>query len=271
MAASDAIEGLVCGYPAAIRERRCCVAVKVLHGYADDSADGGVYLLAGWVATADAWIKFSEDFDRAKLPHSLHMKTARRKHGTRVNALAAITCHRTLYRIDCVLHPKNYEMTVKGKLRKELDSPYFLLFYQLILATARLLDLAKIDGAVNWIFDEQGKIGIEANSWYWWIKERAKSNLKDRLGRTSVFDSDDVLLPLKAADLYAWRLRRFLSQDQPAGLAPNLILESFLSKYGVSCNMTGEYLADLVEALNRGGLLLKANCQFFLPRGNSAR
>ncbi len=176
----------------------------VLWGYGDDSADDkSAYVLAGWLGTAENWEKFSDEFEEAGLPHTLHMKTERRPRGARVQKLTDLTLKHSAYRVDCILDQGNYRKIVKGRVPPELDSPYFVLFYQVILSAARLADRVGWEGTIDWIFDEQGKIGTAANSWYWYIKERAKPNLKRRLGSTPIFRDDKKVLPLKAADLFA--------------------------------------------------------------------
>jgi len=263
VAARENIEGLVCGFPTGIRERRCLV---ILWGYGDESADeNGAYVLAGWLGSAEKWERFSDEFEKAGLPRSLHTKHVRRPRGKRIRKLAELTHKYALYRVDCVLHQRNYDNVVKGKVASDLDSPYFLLFYQVILMTARLMDKVGWDGTVDWIFDEKGKIGTAANNWYWWIKEHAPPNLKKRLGSTPIFRDDEKVLPLKAADLFAWQIRRHIALEQPKNIAPSDILESFLGKYGVSSQMPGEYLDVFVRSLN-SGVSLKADCQFHLPR-----
>lgn len=203
----------------------------VLCGYADDSADDkSAYVVAGWVSTAEKWGEFTEDFEKAGLPRSLHMKTERRRRGKRVQTLAALATVHGLYRADCVLHRGNYQNIVKGRIAPELDSPYFVLFYQLILSVARLMDKTEWDGTVDWVFDDQGKIGIHAVRWYDFIKKHASPNLKKRLGNTPVFRDDTKELPLKAADLFAWQIRRYIALEQPNGIQPNDILLR-LAKY----------------------------------------
>ncbi|MBF6567791.1 MAG: hypothetical protein IVW54_02820 [Candidatus Binataceae bacterium] len=271
MAAREEIERLVCGFPEAVRNRRPLVVLGAVDGYADDSSEkDGVYVLAGWVSNAPDWSQFSDAYEKAGLPRNFHMKTARRKRGRRVRKLAELTQKYATYRVDCVLHCGNYNNIVKGKIRPELDSPYFVLFYQVILATARLLDLLGSDDTVDWIFDEQGKIGLDANSWYWFIKENAPPNLKRRLGSSPIFRDDEDLLALKAADLFAWQIRRHIAYEQPKAEPLSNILYSFLGKYGVSGVMTGPYLTEFVQALNKG-LLLKVDCSFFLPKGIAGR
>jgi len=73
-------------------------------------------------------------------------------------------------------------------------------------------------------------------------------------------------LPLKAADLFAWQIRRHLALEQPKGIQPNEFLNSFLARYGVSGQVTGPYLEEFVRSLN-SGILLKSDLQLFLPSG----
>ena len=239
----------------------------VLWGYGDDSYEkNSAYVLAGWLGTAENWGKFSDEYEDIGLPRTLHMRTTRHPRGPRVRKLAALTQKYSSYRVDCVLHQCNYRNLVKGKITPELDSPYFILFYQVILSAARLADAVGWEGTIDWIFDEQGKIGIAANNWYWWIKEHAPPNLKRRLGSTPIFRNDDQVLPLKAADLFAWQIRRHLALEQPKGIQPNEFLNSFLARYGVSGQVTGPYLEEFVRSLN-SGILLKSDLQLFLPSG----
>src|ERR1035437_6511652 len=181
MAARDHIRALVCGFPSRVRQRRCLVILNadLLKGYADDSdsSDKIVYVLGGWIATVEDWEQLSDEWeticDQPPKTPKFHMKTARRKNGKRVRDLAALVCKKAKYRVEAVMSRQNYDKVAKGKLAPQIDSPYFLLFYNVILAAARLMDLLKLEGTVDWIFDEQGKIGCEAVGWYYWIKEHA--------------------------------------------------------------------------------------------------
>jgi hypothetical protein len=270
MPARDHIDLLVCGFSSRFRARRPMVVLAV---HIDDSADDTIYSLAGWLATADNWKQFSDDFEASGLPNTFHMKKVRRHAGKRVNLLAAMPCRYATYRVDCVMHQKNYLLAAKGKVAPQLDNPYFFLFYQVILAAVHFLDVMKIDDTIDWIFDEQGQIGTDANAWYFWIKEHSAPNIKRRLGSTPIFQDDDKVLPLKAADLFAWQIRKHLSVEQPRGITPNDILRTFMdTKYGISCNMRGEDLAAMVNHITSGtGLLWQADTHGFGPKPGSVR
>ena len=243
-----------------------------LIGHADDSgsSDKVVYILSGWIATVEDWDQFSDEWEAIcvqppKTPR-FHMKTARRKNGRRVRDLAALVCKKTKYRVEAAMSRQNYDKFAKGTVGPQIDNPYFFLFYTVILATVQLMEKLGLEGSVDWIFDEQGKIGVEAVAWYEFIKERATPELKRRLGSTPIFRDDDKVLPLKAADMLAWQGRRYVVEDGPEGIPHNDIYDSFLAKHGVSCNITGPNLVEIVDELTSGrSILFKAECLYFLP------
>ena len=140
----------------------------MLIGHADDSgnSDKIVYVLSGWIATVEDWEHFSDEWeticDQPPKTPRFHMRTARRKNGQRVRDLAALICRKTKYRVEAAMSRQNYEKFAKGRVGPQIDSPYFFLFYTVILSAARLMDILGLEGSVDWVFDEQGKVGIEA-------------------------------------------------------------------------------------------------------------
>jgi hypothetical protein len=196
------------------------------------------------------------------------MAKTRNKNSRRVADLAQLIIKRTMFRVDAVLVHENYDLAVKGKVPPEIDSPYFPVFYEVILACARYMEVTGQEGTVDWVFDEQGKIGTESVRWYQWIKDHARPGLKAKLGSTPVFRDDCKMLPLKAADIFAWQIRRHLTEEQPKGIRHNGILDSFLAIYGASCNLTGEDLDSLARQYqSNSGLLFKSHARFYFPPG----
>lgn len=264
--ATEAIRGLACGFSERVRKRRCMV---VLQGFVDESGSGGgatagsVYVLAGFVSTAPLWEEFSVEWERIcahkpKTPN-FHMKKAIRlkeygwseaERDKRIGELVTLICGKAKYRIDAVLSKPNYEQVVRGKIPQEIDDPYFILFYSVILAMAEVMDLLSVDGTVDFIFDQQNVL-VEQRcvGWYGWIKGHVASKIRRRLGSTPIFRDDNVMLPLKAADLFAWYVRRHLNQKRPQEIPYNGTLDSLMGIHGVSCNMRGRDLENLVRKL----------------------
>jgi len=252
----------------------------MLQGFVDDSgsSDGNVYTLAGLLATAERWEEFSDEWEKIcdqepktpdfKMSRAFRLKEYRwteAQRNQRIRELVKLILSKAMYRVDAVLARKNYEIAVKGKLQPEIDSPYFVLFYNVILSFARFMEQARIEGTVDWVFDEQGKIGTECVAWYSWIREQAPPELKRRLGSTPIFRSDTKVLPLKAADIFAWQIRRHCNDEQPQGIELNEILTALLLMQGSSCQVKGEDLEGLVTAINNS-VSLRSHCLFHLPR-----
>lgn len=254
-----------------------------LQGFADDSGrgkgtgQGNVFVLAGFVSTADDWKHFSDELeslcDRDPKTPDFHMAEAYRIKGkykwkdeaqrdAKIRDLVTVVLKHSRYRVDTVVARPNYEMLVRGKLPQQIDDPYFICFYNVILSACHLLNKIGIEGTVDWIFDEQGPIGIEAVRWYYWVRENAPAEVRMRLGSTPVFRDDNLVLPLKAADMFAWQIRRHLAEEQPKGIPHNDNLDSLLSLHGVSCYMRPQDLENLVDSR---GMRLQAACDFFLP------
>jgi hypothetical protein len=125
------------------------------------------------------------------------------------------------------------------------------------------MDKAGLEGTVDWVFDEQGPIGAVALGWYYFIRDSVPS-LRPRLGSAPKFKHDSQVLPLKAADLYAWQIRRYLDKDSPLGIQPNNYIESLLYLHGVSNVIEGEHMEDFVNSIGIA-LDLKSRTTYFLP------
>lgn len=260
----------------------------VLQGFVDDSgtSSGNIFTLAGFISTAERWMEFSDEWekicDREPKMLKFKMNKVRQLVGPhyselqlteRIRVLSALTKKKAIYRIDAVTAHPNYEQIVKGQIPKEIDSIYFILFFTVIFAAARLMDMGGLEGTVDFVFDKQGKT-IEADCvrWYNWIKEHPQVplNVKRRLGSTPVFRDDDLVLPLKAADMLAWHIRRHLNEEQKKGIPAGEYLKSIGEMFGASCIIRQEDLASLVYAI-KGGLMLQSQCGFVVPKNEEER
>jgi hypothetical protein len=279
----------------------------VLQGFIDDSGSdgtqppdrtgaprGNIFVLAGFLATAEQWESFSDRWEALcdldpKTP-DFKMVKAYRKSGknsygwksaeerdAKINKLVEVIISSVSYRLDMAVAWPNYNNIVKGKVPENIDSPYFLLFYNTILATAAFMDHAKLEGTVDFVFDDQGKFGNaalgedpatirdKATGWYRQIRASVPQSVRDRLGSTPVFRHDKDVLALKAADVYAWQIRRHYDVEQPRQERPNDNLDSILGLYGVEGIIEGPHLGEFVENYNRGILALKSSLKHFIP------
>lgn len=106
-----------------------------------------------------------------------------------------------------------------------MRDPYFMLFYEMIMAVAAYHAATPRVDPCDFVFDEHGKIGRRALVWWDNFKQAAKSasgtDFTPYLGSPPIFRPDESYLPLQAADLWAWHLRRRLGRgliipEQPA-------------------------------------------------------
>src|SRR3974377_2468031 len=93
------------------------------------------------------------------------------------------------------------------------DSPYILLFQQIILAMAVRGDLYGAKSPCKFVFDTQVGFAEEAGSQCSQFKETirlsSRSDLPALVGDMPEFCDEKSFLPLQAADLYAWQMRNY--------------------------------------------------------------
>lgn len=278
--ASDFIKRMCCGYLSRLRGNHCIV---VFEGYVDDSGsspDRNIFVLAGYISTANQWSSFSNEWELIcdQEPKSPDFKMTKafgpqykwtpEQRDKRIADLASLVSQKAEYRIDAKVAWTDYNQIVRDKLIPEIDSPYYILFYHVILTTARFMNLAGIEGTIDWVFDEQGKIGKKVRNWYCAIRNLAPPEYQSRLGAEPIFKHDTTILPLKAADMLAWHIHRSHDQEQshPVQLdqATTKNITALLSMPGSTCNVHAEDLVQLVRS-TAATPMLRAHCGFFLP------
>ena len=89
-----------------------------------------------------------------------------------------------------------------------LDNPYILAFRALFDFTAQYQHELGIAGPIDFIFDKRGEKkkvleGFEV------FKKHCREDIRGRLGTEPRFEDDEDYLPLQAADLLAWHIRKF--------------------------------------------------------------
>jgi hypothetical protein len=102
---------------------------------------------------------------------------------------------------------------------------------------------------VDFIFDEQGKqIGRALEAWKHFV-EAASPEDKARMGRRPISGDDKVDIPLQAADLLAWRMRREYMDKQ---VGKDTAVRLFPLSVYLYCDVwTEEKLQGQAEAFRR--------------------
>ncbi len=213
----------------------------MLQACIDDSGWDGtspVFVLAGYVAKAEAWDAFADEWrallDKASVKV---LKTTdiyrNRVHGTRYHGMTdeirdellkdlirAVNRH-ALYGIVSVIPLEPYRRIFKGNFSLEaLDRPYFLSFFGVLISLLKMTHRLKLDDKIDFIFDTQDSENkLILTREYERCMEAAPPSVKILCGGMPSFKKDDEFPPLQAADMLAWHARRYYS-DQFSGKEP---------------------------------------------------
>jgi hypothetical protein len=221
-ALAQKIHSLVAGYSRSSWETRLMV---MLNGFIDDSGNGDptVFVLAGYVSTPAKWMAFQDEWaDALRLSPSIEYFKAKEAapcygqferwkyedRNERLDLLCSIIRNHTISAIACVVPMADYNRIFKSKISRTVDTPYFLAFYGVMTLFFRLQFNSGDDRPTDFVFDEQGKqIGNALSAWKYFIEGMSPEAMK-YIGNPPISRDDKEVLPLQAADLLAWTVRR---------------------------------------------------------------
>jgi hypothetical protein len=199
--------------------------IVILKAYIDDTGKGEepYFILAGFVAPAEKWDTFSHEWDaKLKEPPVLayfKMREAASLHGQfygwsdenrdrRVSNLIEIINRHVVCFAFTEIERNSWDSVMANKVAKTLDSPFYHAYCTVISIVLWRLYQHGPYGPVDFIFDKENEtIFREVLDWWVstkratlttprWIRRRMRSD--PRMG-------DDLrVLPLQAADLFAW-------------------------------------------------------------------
>jgi hypothetical protein len=222
---SSYIRALVCGFPNPRRGKR---PILMLQAFIDDSGTGGqppVFVLAGFVATADEWAAFSDEWQESlemrpalnyfKMSEAMNFQGefsgwSEQSRNDRVARLYRIIENHARAGISTVVSHAAYEKVFGSpRLPRPMQDPYYLLFFDLIAQVARSQrEWLRLDDTTDFIFDDQvGKKDRLVGAWES-FKAMASPAFKEVMGDTPIFRDDKNVLPLQAADFHAWLVRK---------------------------------------------------------------
>jgi hypothetical protein len=241
----------------------------MLQAYIDDSGsytgDRKLFLVA-LIHRADAWAQFSDDWDavlRAEPPIDyFKMKEAHRCHeqfrgwsqakrDRKVALLGEVVAHYRPIALNCFVSRRNHEKYLKPHAPYGLSSPYFPLAFVMICGIARIIKGLGINLPCDVIFDEQDEVSKHVLLFYDYIMGQQPDDWSQYVNSSPIFRSDRDFLPLQAADMAAWTIRReadgalpseyddLLDKVNPRGGSYSLeITEEYLRKWGEGMQAT---------------------------------
>lgn len=265
------IDSFVCGLPSRLRGNRL---LFMLQAYVDDSGsheNDYAFVLAGFVSTVDRWKQFSDEWDIlcGQFPETLDFKMARAERlkgidtywgdGTeaeliarrdaKVQALAELIKRHAICRISAGLDWHNYRAIARGRVPENVDDPYFFLFWELRVAVAHHQERTGVREKVDFIFDRQGAIGATAVFWHEKFISTLSPFARYIISGTPRFESDTEVLPLKAADMLAWQMRRYV-EDKENDREMRPALATLITLPHIQGNINAEKLRWIVGEVN---------------------
>lgn len=200
----------------------------MLQGFIDDSGSNSksqFYYLAGFILDTQRWEEFSDDWDAAlkSNPGIDYFKMFRANKRTvefegwqesdvqsKVNQLVSVIEKHNPVAIYTVIDRVTFNKMIVPNVRGPyLSDPYQYLFPLIFDVVAKYQkEVGIFPTPVDVDFDEQGEAGMHAQSLYPVLKKTLPSDMRQMLGRLPLMLDDKKVLPLQAADMLAWSLRR---------------------------------------------------------------
>ena len=220
----------------------------LLQGYFDDSGShggDGLYVIGGFLAPDVSWARFIAEWQQAlakepaidyfKMSEAISLRGQFERwpaalRDQRVFELAEVTEKHAVARISAMVYKQDFDAHIKGASPwRELDSPYFLLYNQIVVLTInfirelgkRSLDIS--EAKLEFIFDDQGSLGKDAVSWWEVLKQALAPEHVQLLVQQPSFGSDKRQLPLQAADLLAWSVRHVIGGGKASVLTDAVV------------------------------------------------
>jgi hypothetical protein len=129
---------------------------------------------------------------------------------------------RVIAAVSCVVSVKDYQEAME-ELRpgspRRAKNPYLAGVAYIMNGLVDLQGKIRLAEPIDWIFDDESEKKWVLEGWEV-LYEDAPPAIKWMAGDTPIFRNDQTTLPLQAADLYAWWVRKWASEKDPhAGVA----------------------------------------------------
>jgi hypothetical protein len=226
--ASAPIWAHVSGYAPRFREN---APLAFLRAFSDDSAgetgDRRLFM-AGYLHRAAQWALFSEAWDeelratpsidylKMSEANSFRDQFERRKGWTeqkrdeKLRGLARVIRHFAPISFQFSIGRKVYENDLTPVSPRGLGVPHFVGCFGVVSGLARYVASQGIKVPIEFIFDEQQGVDADINLFFSHMKKSIPKNARNLIDGVPIFknDKDKLFLPLQAADMLAWHLRR---------------------------------------------------------------
>ena len=208
------------------------VPVAILKAFIDDSGSGGDspwFVLGGYVGTAEAWDKFDHhwravldgppklEYFKASQAESLRPDgqwagISKNERNQRIDSLIKVIGNHALRSIYVRLKQQDYNEVIKPYVPDAWDNAYYYLFIGSIAAFTSVEKHVGANQPIEFFFDRQNALEKPSNRLYSMVGNQLFGNRVVDVH----YEDEKLFLPLQAADLLAWQLRRrFSMTDEP--------------------------------------------------------
>jgi hypothetical protein len=223
MCAAEYVWALVSGLPAGKREQQ---QLMVLQVYADESGKGHgpVFVIAGWLTDSAAWAAFSTEWQQVlidpptvgyfRMGEAWHRQKGEfrgwsvERRDEKISRLAVLIKKYARLGAHLVISHDEYNKKIKGRFAKQHDDPYVLGVYRFIISAIRFFAEQGINESIDFIFDEQLTKTDEMHGFWSEFIQHVPPEYRSLIGSRPVHQNDKKLMPLQAADMLAWHIRR---------------------------------------------------------------
>jgi hypothetical protein len=281
---AELIRGMVCGLSPADRAQYW---LAMLHAFLDDSGNSPndpVFVLGGFISTADLWLDFSAEWTetRQKAISIAYFKSSEASSARdefhigrgwnrdlineRVESLARVVQRYALFRVSCSMTRADYNAFLKrfgDALRDPFhhfaSSPYFFCLSALIVRVRGYCDANHIDPVCKYVLDTHGATGTFSAEL---LRHSNIPQIAAALdGSVPSFESDKVMQPLQAADLYAYQKHDWAVTGGKSRY--QRVRETLEAIPAIEMTLDMRYLPALAERLDKS---MVAAPQFLGPR-----
>jgi hypothetical protein len=210
----------------------------VLQAFIDDSTSDGVYVLGGHIASAESWAKFSREWEEL-LPLAMRDRDGRYYFKMReMNRADKLPHVPAFYKVleDNVLCSlsASYNLHDLERAKERIYVPglqhidwshynnrYFYAFRLLMdmfhSHREKIVKVVPLDQKIDFYFDNQKEKGLILAMWDDYMAKRPPET-RQHYGATPRFEDDKDFLPLQAADMWAWWIRKWIIEGNISNL-----------------------------------------------------
>jgi hypothetical protein len=263
----------------------------MLQAFIDDSGrgQGAQFIMAGFLTTVEKWLHFNHAWQAAldqppkleylktraamaRIPYGPFRGWGREQCEERIDRLVSVIEDHSLIRIRIAVPRKHYDCIFRGKIAPSMDYPHFLPTYSVIMETNRFLSFGGIREKVNFVFDEESPREQRPIHSAWEFYARfAPTHARPLIGNPPDFGDDKEVLPLQAADLYAWHARQYGESRARGNEYDHPVWHTLSSLTGIEREWNATDLAEMVSNVRQFSILNNRTLQYDAKRQRRGR